>query len=301
VSGPEEAVRDWVGAVAGVGGDPVLSALVPLGGFSADARRLDVTCDGRFWSFVVKRPQPWSPEAVVLRLLRSVRIPAGRVPTLVGEGADDRGAWLVATFEPGVHPAGGPDVVFDTLARVHAHPYVPAALTAVSAIDVAWWAGLCDFVAKTVEGSVPEAEQGALLEAPRRWAVDPRIVEALAVLPVTLVHRDMHALNVVVDGDDATIIDWGEAKRGPAWVDLPNVTQRGTTAMAAYDAAWLDATGRERDTRLDDVGWAWAQAQVLVQYLPYAAEHVSIERARQMAADADTALGELGAALSRLG
>jgi hypothetical protein len=47
----------------------------------------------------------------------------------------------------------------------------------------------------------------------------------------SLLHTDLNPANVIVDGDDARIVDWGWATRGAAWLDV------------AYWVSWLIAAG----------------------------------------------------------
>jgi aminoglycoside phosphotransferase (APT) family kinase protein len=279
---------------------------VGLGGFSGDAQRVDAVVEEsgirQLCSFVVKRPPTWSAEATVLRLLRDVPLPPGRVPELILEGHDDDGPWIAARFVPGEPIASEgilPDRVFDTLARIHAEFLGSPRLSDLPPLDFAWWTQLCEWLAQSLEAAIERTKNPGLIElrpVVRGWRHDSRIERALRVLPRTLVHRDMHHGNVVV-GESAAIIDWGEAKQGPPYVDLPNVTTRESSGMAAYEAAWRDATGADRDRSLDDIGWAWGRAQVMVQYLPFGLSHRTPDVPLAMAANVTSALVDLDAAL----
>ena len=285
-----------------------LEVPVALGGHVGNAQRVDAVREGsevgEQWSFVVKRPPSWSAEATVLRLLLDVPLAPGRVPELVLEGVDDDGYWLAARFVPGEPiPSAGvvPDDVFDTLARVHARFLGSPRLEEIPPLDFGWWTQLCGWLAQSLEAAIERTESPGLVElrpVVRGWAQDSRIERALGVLPTTLVHRDMHKGNVIVGAAGPAIIDWGEAKWGPSYVDLPNVTDRESSGIAAYEAAWRDATGADRDRSLDDIGWAWARAQVMVQYLPFGLSHRTPQDALAMAANVTTALDDLDAALT---
>jgi thiamine kinase-like enzyme len=45
----------------------------------------------------------------------------------------------------------------------------------------------------------------------------------IAGLPRTLLHGDVHPGNVLVHADQATLIDWGGSRIGPAALDLANL------------------------------------------------------------------------------
>jgi hypothetical protein len=88
-------------------------------------------------------------------------------------------------------------------------------------------------------GSVAPAELGAhaLAVAGLLRDHDPALAPALALLlrelaglgndlaqsPAATLHGDLHARNVLVDGDRWTLIDWDSAQRGPALLELGSV------------------------------------------------------------------------------
>lgn len=57
----------------------------------------------------------------------------------------------------------------------------------------------------------------------------------------SLLHTDLNPANVIVDDDEARIVDWGWATRGAAWLD------------AAYWVSWLIAAGHDPEQA---EGWA---------------------------------------------
>jgi hypothetical protein len=164
------------------------------------------------------------------------------------------------------------------------------------------WRGLClDYVLPQLDArasSQPTSELYTVRDAVVAWAEDDRIARALEVLPRTLVHRDMHDGNVVVGSDGTTIIDWGNAFAGPAWVDLENIAVRHSPGVANYDATWEAVTGEERNPWLDEVGWSWATVQVRAQYLAVPVAAGNLAWAAQMVREADEALVALGQTLA---
>ena len=64
-----------------------------------------------------------------------------------------------------------------------------------------------------------------------------------------LVHTDPHPTNFVVDGDRAWLVDWGWAKRGPAWMTAARLV------LFLMEAGWKPA---DAEQALAGVG-AWAQ------------------------------------------
>jgi len=98
----------------------------------------------------------------------------------------------------------------------------------------------------------------------------------------TLLHADLHAGNLLIDGTRCQIVDWSMACRGAPWVDvaflLPRLIDAGHTPAEAEDVAarvpaWgaapgdavtaLAATRALFATRMADVGPAHLQAKRL--------------------------------------
>lgn len=100
---------------------------------------------------------------------------------------------------------------------------------------------------------------------PPRWsrqsAAWARLIEASRTLeptgPAVLLHRDYHPGNVLwQDGHVSGIVDWPNACRGPAGIDVGHcrrdlVTTHGTATAAAFLAAYEKASGRAPDTLCD--------------------------------------------------
>jgi hypothetical protein len=207
--------------------------------------------------------------------------------------------WLVLPFvDGGALPdtAPVPDTVFEVLARVHAHWWRkrPRGLPVV---DAGWWARLCDHVLVAVRGALARTGEPEFAEAERAlvaWRADPRIRAALAVLPRTLVHGDPHRGNVLVDDAGAVLIDWGNARVAPAGLDLAVLGAQGASPPTVYDELFAELAGA--GSRLREVEAAWADVQVNVQYLGFAADHLGAGRVHEMITTAGKALDALGAA-----
>jgi hypothetical protein len=89
------------------------------------------------------------------------------------------------------------------------------------------------------------------------------------------------------------LIDWGNARVAPAGLDVAALAAQGASAPAAY----LEALNAVPDA-LQDVERLWAQVQVHVQYLGFAADHLGTGRVVEMVESAARALDALGPALT---
>jgi len=253
---------------------------------------------------VWKRPPSWSAEARALQLLQAVNLP-NRVPNIIAHGQDSVGSWVVYPYYEGTNPTSDavPDEVLDTLARIHSHYAVrQEALTDLPVLDMDWWRRLMlDFMipafARARSSASRPADLTLLMQTLQRWAQDTRIDEVLAILPRTLIHRDMHTGNIIVGAHNSTIIDWGNAFAGPAYVDLPNIVTRPRASTYFRTRAALMAA--PPDPWLDDIGWAWATVQVQGQHIGWALSQGDIDWCLRMAAQGDQALEALGQALAR--
>ncbi|TQM43035.1 aminoglycoside phosphotransferase family protein [Pseudonocardia cypriaca] len=282
------AVARWAGAPAAV------TARAPLaGGYVAAAvERVDLDAGGRPVPVVLKRTGP--SEVAAMRAIAVV--PGVDRPRLLAAGQDRHGAWLVMPFYAGPALAVGevPSEVWDVLGRVHAHWHRrrPRGLPVV---DAHWWWGMVTGHtlpavrgARDRTGDARLAEIAELLDA---WSTDARLRAALALLPRTLTHGDAHRGNVLLDPDGAVLIDWGNARIAPAGLDVGTLAAQGVPAPEAYVETTPEA--------LREVERLWAQVQVHVQYLGFAADHLGAARVVEMVETAARALDELGPALAR--
>jgi hypothetical protein len=289
----------WLDAAARWAGASVtVTARAPLaGGYVAAAvERVDLDVGGN------------GPAAVVLKRARASEVAAMRAlavvpgvdrPCLIAAGRDRHGAWLVMPFYDGSALDGGavPAEVWDVLGRVHAHWYRKRP-RGVPVVDARWWWGMVTGHtlpavrgARDRTGDARLAEIAELLEA---WSTDARLRAALALLPRTLTHGDAHRGNVLLAPDGAVLIDWGNARVAPAGLDVATLAAQGAPAPPAYTAPALSPALRE-------VEQLWAQVQVHVQYLGFAADHLGTARVVEMVEIAVRALDALGPALRGTG
>jgi hypothetical protein len=218
----DPAVRDWIARVA-PGARVAECTVSPLTGGSVarsvEQLTLDLA-DGRGRLELVRKDAP-AFEIAGLRAAQRARGPnASALPELVACGPD----WLITPLAPGSPLDWGepvPENLFDSLAALHARYQGGSGLPAViPRIDVAWWASLCQgwVSPRLTEYAVRHpadttARARALI---RRAATLPAVSALLARLPATLLHGDVHPGNVLVDGDRATLIDWGSCRVGAA-------------------------------------------------------------------------------------
>ncbi|WP_219419102.1 aminoglycoside phosphotransferase family protein [Pseudonocardia nigra] len=289
----------WLAQVGRWAGGPVtVGHREPLAGgyVSAQVERVTLDASGRAVDVVVKRAS--ATEVAAMRALAV--IPGLERPRQLATGRDAESEWLVLPFYAG--PGLGADAevpaeVWTALGRVHAHWHRKRP-RGVPVVDAAWWRttvrertlpAVLGAGERTGDPLFPEV--AALLEA---WATDSRLLAALAVLPRTLTHGDAHRGNVLLAADGAVLIDWGNARVAPAGLDLATLAAQGAPAADAYAAAVANATP---PPELREVERLWAQVQVHVQYLGFAADHLGSARVAEMVQTAVTALDALGPAL----
>ncbi len=82
----------------------------------------------------------------------------------------------------------------------------------------------------------------------------------------------------------STLIDWGNARVAPAGLDLATLRAQGATPPSWYPQP-------------TPVGAAWADVQVHVQYLGFAADHLGPARVGEMIATASSARARLATLL----
>ncbi|GAB1819530.1 aminoglycoside phosphotransferase family protein [Herbidospora sp. RD11066] len=237
----------------------------PLAGGSVSAGVERITlhlADGR--DIHVTRKRAFAHEVAGLAAAQQVRPHATAIPELIASGVDDDGPWLVTPFVSGTPLSGEPPAnLFTSLGRLHAH-FHAAPPSGLPVVDAAWWRRLCcEWVLPQVTGRAA----AFVAEA----ADHPAVARTLERLPATLLHGDVHTGNVLVDGPDATLIDWGSCRVGPAVLDLANLVDRDSAGFQIY----LETAG----DRIGDVelGFRWAALQIPVQYLPWTVANLSAE------------------------
>lgn len=303
-------ISAWLTKGFGPVQDLKISPPTSLAGAVSGAERIEVAAiaDGTpvSMAFVRKYPPAWTKEVEALELVAELDDPDHVWPTLVGTGTDERGRWLLLPCYPGDSPAPDevPGALFAALARLHAHFLDDERVRLlIGPPDVwAWWQFLCTgCVRGLASGTGPQPRPGdvtTVIEAVERWATDQRVADSLALLPRTLTHRDVHLGNVVYDGKQCRLIDWGNASWGAPLVDLENITTRNSPGMATYVQVFQDATGQPLDPWRVDLGWEFATIQVRVTYLPWGLHIGALDRCLAMVAEAEAALVRLGRLLT---
>jgi Ser/Thr protein kinase RdoA (MazF antagonist) len=299
VTNAETPDAPWLATVGrALGGTARVVSRSPLAGgyVSAFVERVDLDIDGQSIAVVRKRASP--VETAAMRAVAVV--PGVQRPRLLAAA----GGWIVLPFYDG--PALGPDhdvpaEVWTVLGRVHAH-WNGKRPRGVPVVDAAWWRRMiAEHTLPAVRGACARTGDGLFAEVAgllEQWSTDPRLEAALALLPRTLCHGDAHRGNVLLAADGAVLIDWGNARVAPAGLDLATSAAQDAPATRAYAAA-LGAAVTPPELR--EVERLWAQVQVHVQYLGFAADHLGVSRVVEMVETAVHALDGLGPALAAAG
>jgi hypothetical protein len=270
---------------------------LPGGTQTAELPRFRVVAGSRRVDLVLKRT--WRAELVALQAVRAIDPFPQSFPVVVDGDEDDdpfgfpsghplRATWVVTPYYEGIAgvlPVRLPASLFTDLAAMHrSFAGRTTDLTGVIEISPEWFRGLC------LDHLLPQVTP-PLADHLRTIAADPKVGAALGRLPRTLLHGDVHPGNVLCTGEDAVLVDWANARLGPALVDVANVAERGSPQLRAYLAAAGEAAGEV------EVGWWYAKVQINTQYLGWAAQVQGEGAALAMAARARDALERLGAAL----
>ncbi|MGH3613571.1 MAG: phosphotransferase [Pseudonocardia sp.] len=283
------AVTRWLDRPAVVTGRETLT-----GGYVADAvTRVDLAGAP---AVVVKQAK--AGEVAAMRALAVV--PGVERPRLLAAGPD----WLVVPYYDGPPLVEGPYVPHDlwmTLARVHVH-WLGKRPRGLPVVDPTWWRALClDRILPHVHAAGKRTGDQVFADAAtalRGWATDARVLAALAVLPATLVHGDPHRGNILMTLSGAVLIDWGNARVGPAWQDLAVLRAQGATDDSAYRQALIALAGCEPRAELVAVERHCADVWANVGYLGFAADHLGAARVAELLNVATLALDALGPALA---
>jgi hypothetical protein len=268
-------VLAWVDRVApGAGVIGSSTRTLPGGTVAARVERITLHLADGATAVDLVRKDASAAEIAGLRAAQVVRPQVDAVPELVASGTD----WLVTPMIAGTPLASGnagvPEMLFDALGRLHAHyrggAGVPEALPRVTG---EWWSGLCLGWVDPQLRAYADRHPGPVAERARdlvgRAARQPAALAALDRLTPTLLHGDVHPGNVLVDGDRATLIDWGSSRVGPAMLDLANLVDADSPEVARYAAVWRQLTGEALPADAVALGYRWAALQIPVQYLPW--------------------------------
>jgi Ser/Thr protein kinase RdoA (MazF antagonist) len=226
-------VHDWVDELLG---SPVVSAGTRAGGFSPGVAAVVACADGRtaFVKAVSGDANPVSPEMHRREALAAAALPAS-VPAPRLLGVYDDGTWVALAFEAvaGEQPrlpwsAGDLDRVLRMLARLTddltPSPWrqAPELAERMGRAFSGWRrlaaggvpAGLDDWSRRHLD---------ALAELEAGWEA--------AAAGTTLLHHDVRADNLLLDGERVWLVDWPAASVGAAWIDValfaPSVAMQG--------------------------------------------------------------------------
>jgi thiamine kinase-like enzyme len=123
-------------------------------------------------------------------------------------------------------------------------------------------------------------------EIERRLATtrnNSQIKNALKQLPLTLTHGDVHPGNLIKnEKSQAVLIDWGNARRAPAALDLANTVKLDSLQWELYLDFCDEAHGKPVDRRLAVLGYYWATIQINLNYLPFAIANRPVETTLDM-------------------
>jgi len=213
-------------------------------------------------------------EVLALRALQRLRTWPSVLPELIVDGLDERGPWAVMPFYPGKHPGQDrvPLSVLEALAELHvAYLNREAELVGLEPTDHRYWRSVCLDSMTTYVEQRRAVEPHPLLDrahsALHQRADDARFLEALEMLPKTLVHGDVWAGNVLETSSSATLVDWGSARIAPAMFDLPSVTEPGLPGFARYLSTWESIAGLPFDPWQAEVGFLWATVYRATVYI----------------------------------
>lgn len=240
-------------------GSPVVSAVSQPGGFSPGSADRVVLADGRraFVKAVGTPVNPDSPGIHRRELAVTTALPAaGFAPRLLG-GYDD-GTWVALAFEDVDGRSPSMPWTREELARClvtlgdMARRLTPSPLPALPRLvdtvrhDFTRWDVLRDALPADLD---PWAvERAASLAELGRASLE-------AIDGDTLVHGDVRADNLLLEGDRVVVVDWPWASRGAPWVDSltlvlnaavfgdhdPEKLVAGTPILAAVDRDALTA------------------------------------------------------------
>ncbi len=129
----------------------------------------------------------------------------------------------------------------------------------------------------------------------QRLSDNPVVYGALARLPVTLTHGDVHPENIIHRSDGTfVLIDWGTARIAPAMLDVANMVKIDSRPWHQYLSACDALAGEVQDKELARLGYHWATVMTNIRYLPFAASRRP-ERVPEMVARAAGAADAIAA------
>lgn len=250
---------------------------------------------------VVKR----ATHVEVLALRNVAAVPDAEVfPELIGDGCDEDGHWVMMPFYPGTPLSASaelPEAVYAGLARLHVtyRGRADELPSEYARIDLRFCADtIGDFALAAVREAQrvrPHPVYSRATELLRQWADDPRIRAGVELLPTTLLHGDVYGPNVLVSADrPPRLVDWGNARVGPAMFDVALSAGLGSAGYAAYLQAWEDASGEPMDPWEAEAGHAWTTALSHAMFVGTVAERFGPDAADAMLRGAEAGLRRFG-------
>lgn len=266
------------------------------GGFvAARVVRHDVSLDGVTAPLaLVQKYTSINELEVTQRLLPlAARLP---LPRFRARGVDGDGEWMLIDFIAGDRRADSfdcPPDVQATLAAVHTtFADRLADLPDLPRWDATFWQALLDHVDAALTSAPWPAESEARLRlkgAVGQLRLSTAVPAALAALPHTLLHGDVHGGNMIVSVEDGRVylFDWGNARIGPAAIDVVNGCS--SPEAAPWVGYWEQVrrlSGTQPGAAELRAAFALGRIAINVQYLPFAIGHLGAARAEAMAAEA---------------
>ncbi|GAB3402526.1 phosphotransferase [Flindersiella endophytica] len=257
--------------------------------------RIAVIEDGRRRERVVLLKRTSPAEVEVLQAVN--RVPgATALPPLLRSGCDAGGHWIAIPYyagQPASSEATIPANVAESLAALHAHFLDSGPLETATVIDADWWRAACEQQKLQQFADAGRPALQPLVDRARSWSTDPAALDALAGLPRTLLHGDVHRNNVVVNDGTGRLVDWESGLYGVPQLDLITFGGPGSPGHESYAATWRALTGQDTAAPEWRRGWLVATAGVKLKYLPRGARVSGDDHARRMVDEAAAALTEL--------
>lgn len=262
---------------------------------SKERLRIAVVEDGRRRERSVLLKRTSAAEVEVLQAVNGVP-GATAVPPLLRSGCDSRGHWIAIPYysgQPASTEAAIPANVAESLAALHAHFLDSGPLETATPIDERWWRAACEQprLQQFADDGRPALRQ--LVERVHGWSDHPAILDALAGLPRTLLHGDVHRNNVIVDDDTGRLVDWESGLYGIPQLDLVTLGGPASPGHERYATTWRALTGQDTAAPEWRRGWLVATACFELKYLPRGARVSGDAQAQRMVDEAGEALGEL--------
>ncbi|MFN8493391.1 MAG: phosphotransferase [Caldilineaceae bacterium] len=199
--------------------------------------------------------------------------------------------WFITPYYPGstlTFADEAPPTIIEALAQVHVYftSHLHELPKLYKTVNAETFRNTFDNALATLGKAQREKPHNIFTEAHRYLMTareNPLLYKALAELPLTLTHGDVHPGNMLVTPDgQATLIDWGNARIAPAMLDLANMVTFGSPNWERYLAAWARTSGAALNPRIARLGYDWATIMINAFYLPYAIDFMSPEHVQGM-------------------